>query len=294
MKARKNRKTRKKKLSKKKINKIKYYGSNQPIKIIASMTTIPSRIEKLNTVIDHILKQTINIDHIEINIPYKFSRTNEEYIIPDWLSNMDKVKIYRTEDYGPATKVVPTLLRYKDTPNIYIWSCDDDVYYPNNTLSLYTDGTINNETNEIKGYEAYDFDPEYQFTDINARHNSKNYYVYCLQGFASILYPPNIIKDDFIEYIKKCLESKVCVNDDIILGNYFAKHSIYLLMARPFNIDFMNPTIVQNYGNNSNALHVIHSGYKDSSVKCIDFLKNNNMYFIDKIFNSIIEKNKKI
>lgn len=278
------RKTRNKK-KRKSIKSIKYKkGGANKITIIASLTTIPSRIDKLQEVINRILNQTITIDHVEINIPHIFERTKEEYIIPDWLNNMDKVKIYRTEDYGPATKVVPTFIRYKDNPNVYVWSCDDDYYYPNNMLSLFTDGA--NPSDEIKGYESSEFDKNYQFTNIA---NSTKYYVYCLQGYGTILYPPNIIKDDFIDYMNTCIKSNECVNDDVILGNYFVKHSINLVRSRPFLINLSSTST--EYGIDSNALHVIHSNYTDSNIKCIDFLKKNNIYYIDKFFSTIVEKN---
>ena len=278
-------KNKRKTRNKKKRKSIKYKkGGANNITIIASLTTIPSRIDKLQEVINRILNQTIPIDHVEINIPLIFERTKEEYIIPDWLNNMDKVKIYRTEDYGPATKVVPTFMRYKDNPNIYIWSCDEDIYYPNNMLSLFTDGT--NPSNEIKGYDSHEFDTNYQFTNIG---NSAKYYVYCLQGYASVLYPPNIIKDDFIDYINTCIKSNVCVNDDVILCNYFVKHSINLVRTRPFLININS--IIQDYGLKNDALHVIHHRYTDSNIKCIDFLKMNNIYYIDTWMPSIIEKN---
>ena len=93
--------------------------------IIASLTTIPSRIDLLKPILDSVLNQTIPIDHIEINIPYTCLRTEEEYTIPEWMETMDKLLIFRTTDYGAITKIAPTLLRHRGEP-IGIWSIDDD------------------------------------------------------------------------------------------------------------------------------------------------------------------------
>ena len=58
--------------------------------IIASLTTIPSRIDLLKPILDSVLNQTIPIDHIEINIPYTCLRTEEEYTIPEWMETIDE------------------------------------------------------------------------------------------------------------------------------------------------------------------------------------------------------------
>ena len=81
------------------------------LKIIASMTTLPTRFDKIKTSIVSILQQ---VNSLEINIPYVCKRTNEEYIIPEWLTQMERVKIYRCEDNGPATKILDTLKRHSD------------------------------------------------------------------------------------------------------------------------------------------------------------------------------------
>jgi hypothetical protein len=103
--------------------------------IIASLTTIPSRIDLLKPILDSVLNQTIFIHHIEINIPYKCLRTGEDYIIPQWMENMNRLQIFRTTDYGAITKIAPTLLRHAKE-QIGIWSIDDDIVYPPNSLEI--------------------------------------------------------------------------------------------------------------------------------------------------------------
>src|SRR3954454_7342004 len=77
------------------------------------MTTIPTRIDEIRPVIEAVLAQSVPIERLELNIPYKCIRTNEPYTIPMWLDGMDRVMIFRTEDYGSITKVAPTFLRYQ-------------------------------------------------------------------------------------------------------------------------------------------------------------------------------------
>jgi hypothetical protein len=100
------------------------------------MTTTPSRIERIRPALDSVIAQSASIEHIEMNIPYVSARTNELYALPRWLEGMDRVKIFRTEDYGPITNVAPTLLRHRCDHDTYIWSVDGDYAYPTNQLEM--------------------------------------------------------------------------------------------------------------------------------------------------------------
>ena len=106
------------------------------MRIVASMTTIPSRIDRIRPAIESVLGQTVSVEHLELNVPYICARTNETYTLPTWLTEMDGVKIFRTVDYGPITKIAPTLQRYKDDHETYLWSVDDDFAYPSNQLEM--------------------------------------------------------------------------------------------------------------------------------------------------------------
>lgn len=56
-------------------------------------------------------------------------RDGKEYIIPEWMKNLQSVEIIRTKiDYGPATKFIPTLERVDENQNILV--LDDDHVYP--------------------------------------------------------------------------------------------------------------------------------------------------------------------
>lgn len=48
------------------------------MRIIASMTTIPSRIAEIEPVIESVLNQDVAVDRLEINIPFYCKRNGEE------------------------------------------------------------------------------------------------------------------------------------------------------------------------------------------------------------------------
>ena len=101
-------------------------------KIYISLTTIPSRIEKLEPILDSLLDQQIEIEKILLNIPKYSIRFKKEYKIPKFLKKdkfKNKIEIIRCNDYGPGTKLLGCLDyfdNYKNKENTYIIIIDDD------------------------------------------------------------------------------------------------------------------------------------------------------------------------
>ena len=102
------------------------------MKVIVSFTTSPCRINKTKIMIDSILNQTRKPDYFLLNIPKIFPRTGKSYDIPDFIKDNDNITVNVIDrDFGPATKVIPTLQFIKDndidvseTRIIYV---DDDI-----------------------------------------------------------------------------------------------------------------------------------------------------------------------
>lgn len=184
--------------------------------IIASMTTIPSRIEHIAPVIQAALNQTIPVNKLEINIPLVFSRTGEEYIIPEYLYNIPNVSIVRTEDFGAITKIAPTLIRYNSDKSTYIWSIDDDCAFPPNQLELLLKPFNPNRPAILTRYGGA----------LNSGFDYQNWFgerrVSFFEAFGGVLYPPGSIEADFEEYVRITSENEDCRrSDDIVLSMYF-------------------------------------------------------------------------
>jgi len=258
-------------------------------KIIASLTTTPYRIDLLFPNILSILDQTIPIDSIEINVPYIFKRTGEEYIVPQWLIDMSEnttndscpVRIFRTEDYGAATKVVPTLLRHKGSDSTYIWSVDDDFEYPHNMLAvLYREFNPNKLRVLSHSGGRWQYDQESKASIVNYQSSRKEGFINFFEGFATVLYPGNLIQDDFENYIIKASEELDCRNsDDIILSNYFVgkKASIYNV-AYPY--DVTRPLFNRKHSQYSEAPDALHNqggGNQDRYIRVYNWLVEQNL-----------------
>lgn len=261
-------------------------------KIIASLTTIPSRIDLIHDTIQSVINQTVPIHSVEINIPHKFKRKNEDYIIPGWLTDLEKstkntkcpVKLFRTRDFGPATKVVPTFLRHrndKDKETTYVWSVDDDFAYPVNMLAtLFREFNPNKKT--ILSHSCanwkIDLDSGECVGHLAGRAECKPQFV---EGFASVLYPITFIGDDFEDYMLKVIENPFCKNgDDVIISNYFnMKGAPFHNCMHPQRAEFFNVVTKGGlkYGRTSDALHLQPIGNQPRYIKIYNWLAENNL-----------------
>ena len=101
------------------------------MRLIGSMTTLPSRVSTIIDPIKYILRQSVSLDILYIHIPIKTLK-GETYDIPEnFLSNFSnfstKVIINRCkQDYGPITKLAP-VLELETDPDTCIFTFDDDI-----------------------------------------------------------------------------------------------------------------------------------------------------------------------
>jgi len=148
--------------------------------IYVSLSVIPQRIKNLNLSVESLLNQTVKPDKIFINIPNKYERFSEtvrDEQIPKFDSSI--VEITRSEDFGPGTKLMGSIKRFRKDALVIL--ADDDHTYedymiekffhfysiaPNNAYSFYVhplgnfgigqgaDGFAIN-TNYLKGIEIF-------------------------------------------------------------------------------------------------------------------------------------------
>ena len=102
-------------------------------RVVVSLTTLPSRIGNVAKTLRSILGQTWIPDKIYLNLPVRTSR-GEKYAIPQNLAKLIEshpiIKINRPRrDYGPGTKLYPTLAKERGR-NTRIITVDDDGEYP--------------------------------------------------------------------------------------------------------------------------------------------------------------------
>ena len=105
-------------------------------KVVISLTTVPERLgpqveDGFKMVLKSLCEQNYDVYEVHLNLPHVYNVTNEKYVIPNWLiefvSIYSNLKIFRVDDIGPPTKVVPTILR--EDLNTLIIVVDDDLIY---------------------------------------------------------------------------------------------------------------------------------------------------------------------
>jgi hypothetical protein len=101
-------------------------------RVVISLSTIPSRFSALDATLQRLLAQTHPAEQILLYIPHRYRR------FPDWDGRLPRVpegvEIRRSEDWGPATKVLAAAKDFAGEP-VEIVFCDDDRLYSKRLVS---------------------------------------------------------------------------------------------------------------------------------------------------------------
>jgi len=199
------------------------------MRIVGSMTTTPPRIGQIQPAIESVLRQLMPIDHLELNVPDRSIRTDEPYVIPDWMPGIERLQVFRIgQDLGPISKIAPTLLRYRGDKQTYLWSVDDDFAYQPDHLELLCRAhdpsryrILTRQGGTIKA------DGTVQFLYGTAE-------VSMFEGFDGVLYPPDCVGDDFAAYVAATSANADCrASDDMVLSLYFRRRGVPIYLDRP-------------------------------------------------------------
>lgn len=256
-------------------------------KVIISLTTSPSRLNHLVPVIHSFINQDYPIEHIELNLPDLY-KNREEYVIPEKLTKIPKLKIFRTgKDLGPATKIVPTIMRHLGE-NVYIVSLDDDHKYPPKIVSTLLKGLVLYGPCNIYTIGGINVHIGSKDTIIGVNHYRTDY-VDVLEGVFGVLYNPMLFDEELLVYIHKVIECKECLtSDDITLSNYLAYKDIKIMRLnfKSFNklilyknILFKNLT-VKISEKDKNAIHLMPGGHKRRYFDACKWLGENEMLYL--------------
>lgn len=236
-----------------------YIRGKQSKRIIASMTTSPSRItnQEFRDVIDVILeKQTVPVDFLVLNLPKVFKRTGESVIVPDWVKNHPRIKVNIVpEDLGPITKILPTLEFATDSDVII--SFDDDIIYPLDVVEVYT-----------KTSDAF---PEHVITHNILEDGKRPTYI---EGFMGVLYKKRFFKDFDTSLIN--IDESCFKQDDLLISNHLEKYGVpvksflYKGQVQPIKNDswVFNGVHILNMGTQGDALHKTGAGTLDTAKEC--------------------------
>ncbi|CAM5205863.1 hypothetical protein CDEF62S_06103 [Castellaniella defragrans] len=100
-----------------------------PTRLNVSLTSYPARFETLHLTLISILTQSIAPDRIVLWVAYE-----DISILPSKVTQLTKygLEIKECKDLRSYTKIIPML---RESPNEFIITADDDIYYPREWLS---------------------------------------------------------------------------------------------------------------------------------------------------------------
>lgn len=241
-------------------------------KMVVSFTTSPTRINKCGPMLNSILDQSRKPDLFLLNIPEEFARTGETYIVPKYIRKSLTVNRIQV-DYGPATKIVPTVLYLREHAELYnpedtrIIYLDDDIAYPKKMVETYEKMIAPNDHN-VWTSTGFDF----VNMELNGKRNHRDTATIA-EGYGSVCVKLNTFGDDFMEYMTHytAIDNQICrLSDDIILSNYYHKRNVGInIMNLPGFLsinDIWQEQKILDYGNEADALHLGAGGTSDNNV----------------------------
>lgn len=234
------------------------------MKVVVSMTTVPSRIDKaLVLAHEELVKQTCH--EVWINIPKTYKR------FPNWkgeeiVSRHSKVFVNREcEDIGPATKVFgPALVLEPDDLIIYV---DDDTSYDSKmVLNLLKWHKI---FGCVVGLSGFKFD-NYFKGHFPREHGAS---VDVIEGYGGVLVKAGWIQQMYPTFLKLIDEARFA--DDVVLS-FLMKNIIGIDMKTVFVPECnINSCVKQyQYGFGPDALHnQVQGGHRENYAKVLDSIK---------------------
>ena len=138
-------------------------------RLVVSLTTIPPRLPFIEPTLIDLLEQTADISEIRVNIPLEYRRfPNAEIDIPKLPRGITVRRV--AVDFGPATKLLPTLQDYRDD-DVEVIVCDDDQSYAPDWAQKFVDGRLRQPDACLvqKGYDLDRRRPGLRYFPANRR-----------------------------------------------------------------------------------------------------------------------------
>lgn len=178
------------------------------MRLVVSFTTIPSRIDRIGPMVDSVFAQTIKPDRFVLWIPARCAKESAEYVFPKWLREMPLEIGNSGCDYGPATKMIPSLLSEEDSETRIV-ALDDDVSYERHALEELSAASLDHPDRSL-GFMGCRAGP----TFIHAERVSSLEDVDVLGGYRGVIYRRGLFDDSIFRDLTTLLEKGPFVCDD--------------------------------------------------------------------------------
>jgi hypothetical protein len=254
------------------------------MRLVGSMSTLPSRISTIIEPIKHILDQTLCLDALYLNIPYKTIKGHIYKIPKNFLKNFTnystKVILNRCIDHGPITKLSPTLDLETD-PNTIIITFDDDIIVTKNLIKTLLKKSTQ-YPNACLGFSGVCVGT-FPFSFHLALDNEIDVKVDFVQGVHTILYKRSFFSTskELIEYWDKTpIKNILFYNDDHHISAYLADKKI-----ERFSIGFNIQRYLYKFAEKqADALSLNFTNLVKQHSAIIDYFKKKGIYNLSYTF----------
>lgn len=263
--------------------------------IVISLTTIPPRMPLIMPTLETLLAQTAPVSEIRLNLCRSYRRF--DFDPADVPSYPEGVTVHWSDvDYGPATKILPTLRDHKgrDTEIIF---CDDDQLYAPNWVQKFIDAR-NDHPDVVLAQSGYDLytrpsgwryfltdqrGPRYQpvikdwryravraLSLLQYRPNrfSAPGYIDVLEGFGGVM-----LRADMMPEAAFDIPENVWMVDDPWLSGHLEQNGVPIwLIHDGHKMNYDKPTPAHR---THRLLHFVHEGADRlvSDTQCIDYMR---------------------
>lgn len=196
--------------------------------VVISFTCTPVRIYKIWPTINSMLLQSQLPSKIYLWIPKHFKRFSNTGIdkIPTFLKNNPLIQIeFIEKDWGPATKLLPCLEKFKHQPDTKIIVIDDDRIYPKNFVK---DLVRYSQQYPCQGISIAGVimengqRNEYTHTDIVQKTD-------VILGYQGYLVKPQFFSAVIFDYPDDCPEA--FFEDDVWISGHLKRNNVSCLMV---------------------------------------------------------------
>lgn len=202
------------------------------MKIVVSLTTIPSRIARLTKTLESIYNQNYSPDAIYLGIP-RYS-IKEQCLYPQ--QELPRVRtVWLDKDYGPLCKLLGALVAEQD-PDTIVLTLDDDMYYPPNLIQELVQKMEKHPTAAIgsSGFKIGTFPFYWSWVMNQPEHNrwwcnfdyNHGQLVDVLAGYPGAAYRRSFFPRDIKELTRYTKDNNIHNNDDVLISAWLSSQGI--------------------------------------------------------------------
>lgn len=141
-----------------KLNEVSNFNKNVNRDIVVTMTSWKKRINNVSKTIVTLLKNTIKPRCIELNLSEEEFQNKEKDLPEDLilLANKEQVNInWVGANTKSFKKLIPTLKKYWNEKDLYIFTADDDIIYQPDILERFKKSMLDNEEKKVVCFGNY-------------------------------------------------------------------------------------------------------------------------------------------